>query len=621
MRVRFWGTRGSIPTPGPATVRYGGNTSCVEVRSSRGTLVVLDCGTGARLLGRHLSAEAAASRVAPSGSILIGHTHWDHIQGLPFFEPLFRPGARFDIYGPRGLGSSMAQTMAGQMQYQYFPVSVEQLGATVDYHDLVEGSFAVDDLVVTTQYLNHPALTLGYRIDGDGASLVYLCDHEPHDRDLAGGGDLLASPEDTRHVTFMADADVVIHDAQYVAAEYADKVGWGHSTMEFAVDAACLASARHLVLTHHDPSRDDDQVDAIVAAARRRATGRGVAVDAAAEGMTLEIGTTRGDRVGGEARPATPAAAHHADRAQGLGRVGAVSAVVEVDASIVVATTDEGLADAVRSAADADGLPVRVVTSAAELLDLDLEGRTIVVADVDDFPELHAVAAALSPRVSDAAPVSVVAVTRRRPAFAGAPSMVSDWLVWPATVTHVRTKLRSAVLRRPCRWLAAPRPADEPRRLDALHRLGVLDTPPEERFDRLTAMACRLFAMPMALVSLIDGERQWFKSRQGLDATETDRDLSVCAHAILEPDVLQIPDLLDDPRFADSPATAGDDRARFYAGAPLVLADGSCVGTLCLVDHRPRLLDDGQLDQLRSLAELVVAELVAGAPGRSEGVY
>src|ERR1700720_2262087 len=148
MRVRFWGTRGSIAKAGPSTVRYGGNTSCVEVRSAAGTLLILDCGTGIHGLGQALE----AARTGPlRGHILISHTHWDHIQGWPFFAPLFVPGNEWDIYAPHGLAESVRETLAGQMQYTYFPVLLEQLSATIRYHELVEGVFRIGDIKVKTQ--------------------------------------------------------------------------------------------------------------------------------------------------------------------------------------------------------------------------------------------------------------------------------------------------------------------------------------------------------------------------------------------------------------------------------------------------------------------------------------
>jgi phosphoribosyl 1,2-cyclic phosphodiesterase len=190
MHVRFFGTRGSIATPGPSTLRYGGNTSCVEVRSSSGTLVVLDMGTGAAVLGRELM-----ERGGPlCGHVLISHTHWDHIQGIPFFAPFSIPGGVWDIYAPRGFGQTLRETLAGQMQSTYFPVALEQLGATIRYHELVEGRLSVEDIEVTSRYLNHPALTLGYRLQADGVAVVYACDHEPHSHAAATGlGDISAA--------------------------------------------------------------------------------------------------------------------------------------------------------------------------------------------------------------------------------------------------------------------------------------------------------------------------------------------------------------------------------------------------------------------------------------------
>ena len=188
---------------------------------------------------------------------------------------------------------------------------------------------------------------------------------------------------------------------------------------------------------------------------------------------------------------------------------------------------------------------------------------------------------------------------------AGNRAGVTDWLLWPFKETYARTRMQSWVLREPCRWSAAPLPENEARRLDALYALNVLDTPPEERFDRYTRIAAELFDVPIAFVSLIDSDRQWFKSRLGLDVSETPRDVAFCAHTILDNAVLQVPDALQDARFADNPFVTGPARVRFYAGAPLAAADGSVLGSLCVVDRRPRQLDEQQLTLLRDLADLV----------------
>ena len=228
MRVRFFGTRGSIATPGPHTLRYGGNTSCVEVRSNSGTLVVLDMGTGAAVLGRELMARGESSR----GHVLISHTHWDHIQGIPFFAPFCsrRRVGHLRAARPR---PGLARDSRWSDAITYFPVALEQLGATIRYHELVEGRLSIGDIEVTSRYLNHPALTLGYRLEADGVAVVYACDHEPHSHALATGvGDI--SGEDRRHAEFLAGADLVVHDAQYLASEYPQKIGWGHSTVEYA---------------------------------------------------------------------------------------------------------------------------------------------------------------------------------------------------------------------------------------------------------------------------------------------------------------------------------------------------------------------------------------------------
>ena len=164
MKIRFWGTRGSLATPGPGTTHFGGNTSCVEVTTGSGGRLILDCGTGARLLGAELLSTAPRPI---TGSILLGHTHWDHIQGFPFFAPIFVPGSSFSVYGPQGSRGSLHETLSGQMEFTYFPVELDQLPAQITFHELVEGTFEIGGARVTTQYINHPAVTLAYRIEAE----------------------------------------------------------------------------------------------------------------------------------------------------------------------------------------------------------------------------------------------------------------------------------------------------------------------------------------------------------------------------------------------------------------------------------------------------------------------
>src|SRR5213596_1066683 len=301
MEVRFWGTRGSIATPGPHTVRFGGNTSCVEVRTDAGHVFILDCGTGARPLGDTLTAPTAAPVRA---SLLFSHTHWDHIQGFPFFAPAFEPRHTIAIYGPRDGRRSLRDALARQMELSYFPVEMSQLPATLSYTDLGEGAHTIGGARIVAQYLNHPAVTLGYRVEADGAAVVYACDHEPFGGAL-WRGDAAAGPlesilheGDRRHARFLADADLVIHDAQYTPEEYRSRKNWGHSTFEYVVELACSVGVKRLALTHHDPSHDDA---AVAVAERRRAR---VEVFCAFEGARVRV------EAGGVGRTDAPETAH-----------------------------------------------------------------------------------------------------------------------------------------------------------------------------------------------------------------------------------------------------------------------------------------------------------------------
>jgi CheY-like chemotaxis protein/phosphoribosyl 1,2-cyclic phosphodiesterase len=260
VNLRIWGSRGSIATPGPSTIEFGGNTSCVEVVTNSGARFIFDCGTGARPLGAHLMAHAKKPIEA---TIMLSHTHWDHIQGFPFFVPLFVPGNRFLVCGPPGAKISLPEVLSGQMEYTYFPVELAQLGAKIEYRDLAEGVHDLAGARVGAHLLNHPAIALGYRLEADGASLLYLCDHEPYWEPLwhsaveAGKLESILHDGDRRHARFMQGADVVIHDSQYTTEEYPSKKNWGHSTYFYVTNIAAAAGVKRLILTHHDPNHDD----------------------------------------------------------------------------------------------------------------------------------------------------------------------------------------------------------------------------------------------------------------------------------------------------------------------------------------------------------------------------
>jgi CheY-like chemotaxis protein/phosphoribosyl 1,2-cyclic phosphodiesterase len=296
MRVRFWGTRGSIATPGPGTNHFGGNTSCVELTTAGGALLIFDCGTGAHPLAAALMAQG---RKHIDANILLGHTHWDHIQGFPFFSPAFVKGNSVAIHGPEGSRGSLHHVLAGQMEFTYFPIELNQLPAAISYHDLTEGIHTIGGVRVATQFLNHPAMTLGYRVEADGVAVVYLVDHEPFADELWRAGaepgviESILHDGDRRHARFMAGADLVIHDAQYTPEEYPAKKTWGHSTYEYVVQICAAAGVRRVALTHHDPGHDDHDVAEIERKARALASKgpTGLDVFCAYEGCEIEVRT------------------------------------------------------------------------------------------------------------------------------------------------------------------------------------------------------------------------------------------------------------------------------------------------------------------------------------------
>jgi len=367
---------------------------------------------------------------------MISHTHWDHIQGFPFFAPLFVHGNAWDIYAPGTLGQQLEQTLAGQMEYNYFPVTLAQLAATIRFHDLAEGSFTAGAMRVITQYLNHPALTLGYRLESGGVVVVYSVDHEPHAPDPAARRD--GAPmhaEDRRHVDFLADADLVIHDAQYTLDEYATKTGWGHTPAEWAVDYAVAAGAKRLALFHHDPFRTDDAVDRLVEVCRRRASaaGRALEVFGAAESKAVHL-------------VERAAAESSTDLPLGL-------AVKSGPVTILVADDDPTIVKLLTFALEPDGF--RVVTANDGKTALDrarIERPSLILLDwqmpgADGIEVTRALRRERDPALRDVPVVLITAQSGADNTAAGFTAGVTDYLTKPFRPAHVRARVQAWLLR------------------------------------------------------------------------------------------------------------------------------------------------------------------------------
>ncbi len=305
MRIRFWGVRGSFPVPGPQTNRYGGNTSCVEVRPRSGQRIIIDAGTGIRRLGKEMM-QTAFGEGKGSAHLLISHTHWDHIQGMPFFAPLYQSGNKLHVYARQRDDTHLRAVFASQTEDPYFPVPFESVQADVAFRELVEGArFQIGPVEVSCTRLNHPWIAMAYRLDCDGASVVYATDTAPFNDILFGNEFIkepprLGEPPSPEHAAKLAGmrealvdlcrgADLVIYDTQFTAAEYRQRPHWGHSTPEDALAIAVAAGARRLALFHYAPERTDDEQDEILAGARATADGA-IEVLAAQEQMELTLG-------------------------------------------------------------------------------------------------------------------------------------------------------------------------------------------------------------------------------------------------------------------------------------------------------------------------------------------
>ena len=281
MKVRLWGTRGSLAAPGADTARFGGNTACVEVRGRDGTLLVLDAGTGIRLLGTALG-EHVPRRI----HVLLSHLHMDHIQGLGFFAALFNPEVETHLWGPAQAAWELRHRLARYLSPPLFPVHLREL-PNLTLHEVPRGSFRVGEFRVLADRICHPGFTVGYRVEGDGGTVAYLSDHEP----ALGVPRFPLRADWTSGYLLARGVDLLVHDAQYSLTEYPAHVGWGHSALEHALAFARLADVGHLVTFHHDPGHSDDDIDRLTTEATLSAQPS-FRVTSGAEGAVFDIGAT-----------------------------------------------------------------------------------------------------------------------------------------------------------------------------------------------------------------------------------------------------------------------------------------------------------------------------------------
>lgn len=295
-RIKFWGVRGSIPVPGPSTIGYGGNTTCVEVRTN-GDIIILDAGSGIRELGLALEKEFGAAPI--NLTLLLTHTHWDHIQGLPFFLPAYKAKNSIRVFGYEGAREGLATILAAQMEVPFFPVSWKDLPGTITIRELKKMEFSIGKMRVRARFLNHPGICAGYRLFTKEGSICFLPDNEPFEPlklKLAERDGVhlqraraQAAVQRSKLVEFLKDTDILILDTQYTDEKYQEHIGWGHGALSRVVSIALEARAKKLFLFHHDPGSDDHKIDEMLERARFLVveSGRRLEVEAAREGAEI----------------------------------------------------------------------------------------------------------------------------------------------------------------------------------------------------------------------------------------------------------------------------------------------------------------------------------------------
>ena len=280
MRAKIWGCRGSLAAPGPETVRYGGNTSCVEVRPSDGRLIIIDAGTGARNFGVALGKDRP-DRI----DVLLTHLHLDHIEGLGFFGPLWDPGVELHIWGPPSPLHTLRERLAAYFSPPLFPVHIDDIPSHLVFHDAPEEEWEIGPVKIKAEPVNHPGPTLGFRLEENGKTFTYISDHEP-----ALGIDLQTiAPEWISGYGLAYGADVMFHDAQYTEEEYKPRVGWGHSSIAHTVTFGLITKVRQLYFFHHDPLHSDGQLEIMLERAKEMWGDERNGLALAHEGMELEI--------------------------------------------------------------------------------------------------------------------------------------------------------------------------------------------------------------------------------------------------------------------------------------------------------------------------------------------